>query len=101
MTIQSIKKQIVPILKRQGVSKAALFGSSARGEMKKGSDVDIVVKFEKKKSLLDLVKIQLILEDRVGKKVDLLTYNSIHPLLKDVILRDQKVIYEKRSKNFS
>lgn len=96
MTMQVIKKQIVPILRRQGVTKAALFGSCARGEMKKRSDIDILIKLSGKKSLLDLVRIQFMLEDKLGKKVDLLTYNSIHPLLKDIILREQKIIYEKR-----
>ncbi|MEK7167014.1 MAG: nucleotidyltransferase family protein [Patescibacteria group bacterium] len=96
MTIQNIKKQIVPILKRQGIIKAALFGSCVRNEMNKKSDIDILIKFSGKKSLLDLVKIQFILEDKLGKKVDLLTYNSIHPLLKNIILNEQKIIYEKK-----
>lgn len=64
--------------------------------MNKKSDIDILVKLNSKNSLLDLVRIQFILEDKLGKKVDLLTYNSIHPLLKDIILKEQKVIYEKR-----
>lgn len=97
MTAQSIKKKIIPILKRQGVTKAALFGSAAKDEMKKKSDIDILIQFSGKKSLLDLVRVQFMLEDKLNKKVDLLTYNSIHPLLKDIILREQKIIYEKRS----
>lgn len=87
----------MPVLKRQGVTKAALFGSAARGEAKKKSDVDILIKFKGQKSLLDLVRLQFELEEKIAKKVDLLTYNSIHPLLKKIILGEQKVIYEKRS----
>lgn len=94
---QTITKKIIPTLKNQGVVKAAIFGSYATGEAKKDSDIDILVKFNKRKSLLDLVRLQFILEDKLGKKVDLLTYNSIHPLLKDIILKEQKTIYEKRS----
>lgn len=97
MKINTIKKHIVPILRRQGVTKAALFGSAARGEMKKRSDIDILIKFKGQKSLLDLVRLQFVLEDTLGRKVDLITYNSIHPLLRDIILNEQKVIYEKRS----
>jgi len=97
MTIQGISAKIIPTLKRQGISKAALFGSVVRGEAKKKSDIDILVDFSGRKSLLDLVRLQFILEDKLGRKVDLLTYNSIHPLLKDIILKDQKVIYEERS----
>ena len=96
MTIQIIKKQILPILKRQGVTKAALFGSMARGEDKKRSDIDILIKLEKGKSLFDFVGLKLELEEKLGKKVDLVTYRAIKPRLKDIILRDEKIIYEKR-----
>ncbi len=99
MTTQTIKRQITPILKRQGVTKAAFFGSFARGEAKKRSDIDILIQYGKKnrKSLLDLVKLQFELEKKLGKRVDLLTYKSISPLLRDIILKEQKIIYEKRS----
>lgn len=97
MTIQDISAKIIPTLKRQGVSKAALFGSVVTGEAKKKSDVDILVDFNERKSLLDLVRLQFVLEEKLGRKVDLLTYRSVHPLLKDIILKEQKVIYEKRS----
>lgn len=97
MTTQDISTKIIPTLKRQGVLKAALFGSVVTGEAKKSSDVDILVKFDSRKSLLDLVRLQFMLEDKLGRKVDLLTYDSIHPLLKDIILNEQRIIYEKRS----
>ena len=97
MTIQTIKKQIVPILKRQGVTKAALFGSVAREESKKRSDIDILIKLKKGKSLFDFVGLKLELEEKLGKQVDLVTYRAIKPRLKDIILKDEKIIYEKRS----
>jgi len=97
MTIQDISTKIIPTLKRQGVVKAALFGSVVRGEVKKKSDVDLLVELEDSKSLLDLVGLKLELEGVLGKKVDVLTYDAIHPLLKDIILGEQKLIYEKRS----
>ena len=95
MTTQAIKKQIVPILKRQGVTKAALFGSVARGEDKKSSDIDILIKIKKGKSLLDIVRLELKLEEKLGRKVDLVEYSAIKPRLKDIILKDEKIIYEK------
>ncbi|MFC1727379.1 nucleotidyltransferase family protein [Patescibacteria group bacterium] len=97
MTIQDISTKIIPVLESQGVLKAALFGSVVRDETGKKSDVDVLVQLEDGKSLLDLVKLQFDLEDKLGQKVDLLTYGSIHPLLKDIILKEQQVIYEKRS----
>ncbi len=97
MRVRDIQRKIVPILETQGILKAAIFGSVARGEAKKKSDIDILVQLPEGKSLLDLVKLQFTLEDKLGQKVDLLTYGSIHPLLKDIILKEQQVIYEKRS----
>ena len=96
MTIQIIKKQILPILKRQGVTKAALFGSMARGEDKKRSDIDILVKIPKNKSLLDIIRLEFQLEEKLGRKVDLVEYDAIKPLLRDVILNEQKIIYEQK-----
>lgn len=99
MTTQNIKKQILPILKRHDVVKAGIFGSFARGEAKKRSDLDLLIKFKprSRKSLLDLVRLKFELEDKLGRKVDVLTYNSINHLLKDIILGEEKRIYEKRS----
>jgi predicted nucleotidyltransferase len=90
--IERITKKIMPVLRRHDVIKAAIFGSIARGEAGKGSDVDILVKFKGKKSLLDLASLQMILADLLHRDVDVLTYNSLHPLLKKRILSEQKVI---------
>ncbi len=54
--------------------------------------IDILVEFKGEKSLLDLVGLKIELEERLGKKVDVLTYNSLHPLLKERILNEQEVI---------
>lgn len=97
MTTQNIKRKIIPILRRQGVTKAALFGSAARGEMNQRSDIDLLVKLSRDKTLLDLAGLRLDLQQKLGKKIDILTYNSIHPRLRSRILSEQKVIYEKRS----
>jgi predicted nucleotidyltransferase len=96
MTIQDIKKQIIPTLRRGGVLKASIFGSFARGDYNKRSDVDLLVQFGDDQSLLDLVGLKFDLEEKLGRKVDILTYRSIHPLLKEIIMREQKIIYEKR-----
>ena len=99
MTTQTIKKKILPILKRQGVIRAAVFGSFARGEMTKNSDIDILVKLAKNKSLLDLVGLKLELEDKLGRDVDVISYGGIHPLLKSIILKEQQIIYESKKRS--
>jgi predicted nucleotidyltransferase len=97
MTRYDIKSRIIPVLMRQGVLKAALFGSYARNEADDNSDIDILVKMGRTKTLLDLVALRLELREKLGRKVDVLTYDSINPLLKVRILREQKLIYEKRA----
>ncbi len=87
--LREIKKIIVPILKRNGVVKAGIFGSYARGEAKKNSDLDILIKFKGRKSLLDLVGVKQDIEEKMGKKVDVVEYSTIHPLLKEQILHEE------------
>jgi len=86
--IEKIKKVVVPILKKHNVKKAGIFGSYARGEQSEESDVDILIEIEGI-SLLDFVGIKLDLEEAVGKKVDLVEYRAIKPLIKEYILEDE------------
>ncbi|MBN1455464.1 MAG: nucleotidyltransferase family protein [Methanomicrobia archaeon] len=90
--LKELKTAIVAVLKQHEVKKAALFGSFARGEATEESDIDLLVEFEGRKSLLDLAGLQLDLQDTVKRQVDVLTYNSLHPLLKDRILREQVML---------
>lgn len=90
--VEEISRKVVPILRRYGVSKAALFGSMVRGQAREGSDVDILVDIDADISLLDFVGLKLELEDALGKKVDLVEYSVIKPLIREEILREQVVI---------
>jgi predicted nucleotidyltransferase len=92
ISIEEIKRKILPILERYGVKRAGLFGSCVRGEIKEDSDIDILVEIENDISLLDFVGIKLELEEALGRKVDLVEYNTIKPLLKERILREQMVL---------
>ena len=89
MKIARIKKVILPILKKNEVTRAGIFGSYARGSAKKGSNVDILVKIGKKKTLLDISFLQLSLERELHKKVDLVEYQEIHPSLRKMILKEE------------
>ncbi|MCX6669328.1 MAG: nucleotidyltransferase family protein [Methanothrix sp.] len=90
--IQEIKENIIAILRKHEVKRASLFGSVVRGEASEDSDVDLLVEFEGRKSLLDLIGLKLDLEDRFHRKFDVLTYDSLHPLLKERILKEQVAI---------
>ena len=94
---KKISKVLPPILKRHDVKRAAIFGSVARGDDTARSDIDLLVEFKGRKSMFDLVSLELDLTERCGKKVDVVTYNSLHPLLRNRILKEQRAIYGKRS----
>ena len=94
MNREDLFKKIISILARYRVKKIAVFGSYARGEAKPESDVDILVEFSERKSLLDLVGIEQELSEALGVKADLLTEKSISPYLIDRIKSEMKVIYE-------
>jgi uncharacterized protein len=91
--IEDIKKIIQPILWKYPIKRASIFGSYARQEARKESDIDILVEFSSSISLLQFVNIQLELEDILGKKVDLVEFNTIKRQLKANILKEQVVIY--------
>lgn len=87
--LQNIKKRALPVLRKAGVRRSAIFGSYARGENKKNSDIDFLVELPRGTTLFDLVELQTNLEKVLRKKADVITYRSLHPLLKDRILSEQ------------
>lgn len=90
--IDEIKKKLVEVLKKYRVKRASLFGSIVRGETTEESDIDLLVEFEGRRSLLDLAGLKLELQELLGRRVDVITYRSLHPLLKEKILSEQEVI---------
>lgn len=86
MDIQFVTTLAVPILKRHGVKKAALFGSIVRGNMTPTSDVDVLIDAPDHFSLFDLAGLQVDLEDALKNRVDVVQYRSIKPILRDRIL---------------
>lgn len=95
LELKDIKKKALPILKEAGVTRSAIFGSYVRGETRKNSDIDILVDLPRGKTLFDLADLQMRLEKVLGQKIDVVTYNSLHPLLKARILAEQVQIYER------
>jgi hypothetical protein len=87
--IDYIKERSLPELRKAGVLKSSLFGSFARGEAGPESDVDILVEFPDDKTMFDLIELEEKLTAALGKKVDVITYRSIHHLLRERILREQ------------
>ncbi len=85
---------LIQVCRENDATMVGLFGSAARGEATAGSDIDLVVRFSKPKSLLELVGLERRLSARLNRKVDLLTQDAISPYLRETIMQDLKIIYE-------
>jgi len=70
-----------------------VFGSMARGEARKESDIDLLVRFSKRKSLLAVVRLERELSEALGRKVDLLTEGALSPYLRERILNEMRMVY--------
>ena len=87
---------LINICRENDVAKLEVFGSTARGEASDNSDIDLVVAFSKRKSLLALVSLERKMSAALGRKVDLLTEAAISPYLREGIKRELRVVYEAR-----
>lgn len=77
-------------LRARGVASAYLFGSTARGEAGPDSDLDVFIDVDPSSrfSLLDLAGVHRLLNETIGRKVDVTTRESLHPKLRSEIERD-------------
>jgi len=96
MDINLCKDILINTCRKNNVHKLCLFGSMARGEAKQNSGIDLLIKFTKRKSLLDMVLLENELCEKTGRKIDLLTESAISPYLKERINSEAVVIYEKK-----
>jgi uncharacterized protein len=89
ISLNEIRNRLPPILRSHGVRRAAVFGSTARGAAGPASDLDLLVEFESGRSLLDLVGLRSVLRELLGRDADVVTFASLHPALRDSVLREQ------------
>ena len=84
-----ILAQLKPeLVKRFGVTRLALFGSTVRDEARADSDIDIVVSFDGPATSKKYFGVQFLLEDELGQPVDLVTEKALRPELKPFIERE-------------
>jgi len=89
MVQAEIKNIILSHLKEFDPIKVGIFGSYARGDNKKDSDIDILVKFKESPSLLTLIKLENNLSEILGVKVDLVTTGALkNKRIKNSIKKD-------------
>ncbi len=90
--LEEIKKKALPLLRQADIKKAALFGSYVRGDNTEESDIDILVELPDSATLFELGGLKISLEEELNKKVDIVTYKSISPIIKDSVLNNQYLL---------
>jgi uncharacterized protein len=94
MSRQELEHIIITHLQDYPLKKVGIFGSFARNEENTNSDLDILVVFRETPSLLQLIKIENELSEKLGVRVDLLTLGSLNNrIIKAQIKKDLKIIY--------
>jgi len=91
LSLEDIRKKrddVLRIAAEHGAREVRVFGSVVRNEAKGDSDIDVLVKLDNDRSLLDHIALKQDLEDLLGSEVDVVTEDGLHPLLRDRILAE-------------
>ena len=92
MTIHEIKSAnrsaILEVAKNYGAYNVRIFGSVARGESTKNSDLDLLVDLENGRTLFDLGGLHADLEEMLHCTVDIVTENGLDPLIREQVLHE-------------
>ena len=86
--LRSKRATILQIAARHGARKVRIFGSVARGEARRGSDVDFLVDMDEGRSLLDHAALILDLEHLLKRSVDVASERGLRPLVRREVLKD-------------
>jgi hypothetical protein len=86
--LQSKREKILQIAARHGARKVRVFGSVARGEARRGSDIDFLVEMEEGRSLLDHAALILDLERLLRRPVDVASERGLRPPVRKEVLKD-------------
>ncbi len=97
--ITKYQTELAKLARELDITYLALFGSYARGEEKRESDVDLLYEFDPKvrKSLFDVMLAEERMSALLGRKVDLVSRSGISKYVKPYIVDDVKVIYVQKS----
>lgn len=95
ITVESIAKKTKPVFEKYGVKQAGVFGSHARGDARKDSDVDILVSIGSPIGIYEFIGLKFDLEKVLHKKVDLVSSRAINKYIKPYIEKDVTSIYER------
>ncbi len=89
---EKIRKQFPLLREKYHVKKIGIFGSFARGEQEKGSDLDVLVEFETPVSFFDFIRLENFLTHALRKKVDLVSKRAVKPAVKKEIFKEVQYV---------
>ena len=97
MGTQAMTQIIANYFKTQPVVRVWMFGSYARGEENAQSDVDLLIQFDHSTpiGLFSYARMHRELEERLGRKVDLVEEGTLRPAIAAAAAKDLKMIYER------
>lgn len=94
--LSQFQNQINQIARDNNINYLALFGSTARGDDNDSSDVDLLVNFDKRLSLLDLIEVERNFSTTFNRPVDLIPQDSLNKYVKPYVVNDLITLYDQR-----
>ncbi len=82
------REQILAIAAKRGAYNVRVFGSVARGDMHKKSDIDLLIDLEKGRTLLDVGGLLMDLRKLLGCKVDVVTTKGLQDAFREEVLKE-------------
>jgi predicted nucleotidyltransferase len=90
--LEKLKSLEIEIKEKYKAEIIGIFGSYARGEQKKKSDLDVLVRFYDGATLFEFVGLAIFLEEKLGiKKIDVVPYDTVREEFKEQIFKE--VVY--------
>jgi predicted nucleotidyltransferase len=81
-------EEIMGIASKYGIHNIRVFGSTARGDNRKESDIDLLVDIEEGRDLFDIGTVLIDLETLLHKKIDVVTENALHQQIRKSVLKE-------------
>lgn len=91
--LNNLKEYLKPYIDEYGIVKAAVFGSYARNAQREESDLDLLIEFNKSFDMIQFIHLKNMLEESLGKRIDIVEYCSLSPFIKEQVLREAVTIY--------
>lgn len=86
------RTRILDLASKHGAHNVRVFGSFARGQAGKDSDIDFLVDLDPDRSLMDLGGLLMDLRALLGRQVDVVTEKALHRYIRDQVLREAKLL---------